>query len=70
MLIVSTVVNRWLHAGHILLRRIAVPSSLLRESTTRVSAERQNGQFMAHLLAPTGYIRTDSISRPWGSPWG
>jgi hypothetical protein len=46
MLIVSTVVNRWLQDGQSRRRRIAVPSSVERESTTRVSAERQNGQYM------------------------
>ncbi len=43
---VSIVVNRWLQAGQSLRRRIDVPSSVERESTTRVSAERQKGQFM------------------------
>ncbi len=49
-LAVSTVLNRRPHCGHCRRRRIAVPSSALRESTTRESAFRQNGQFT--VLAP------------------
>ena len=37
-LAVSTVVNRRPHSGHCRRRRIAVPSSVARESTTRESA--------------------------------
>ena len=44
---VSTVVNRRPHSGHDLRRRIAWPSSASRESTTRESGFRQNGQCMA-----------------------
>jgi hypothetical protein len=46
MLMVSTVVNRWLQDGQSRRRRMAVPSSVERESTTRVSADRQNGQYI------------------------
>jgi hypothetical protein len=35
---VSTVVNRRLQSGHWRLRRIELPSSVVRESTTRLSA--------------------------------
>jgi hypothetical protein len=45
-LAVSSVLNRRPHSGHCLRRRIAAPSSALRESTTRESVFRQNGQFM------------------------
>jgi hypothetical protein len=38
------VVNRRPHAGHDLRRRIAVPSSAVRLSMTRLSECRQNGQ--------------------------
>jgi len=41
---VSTVVNRRPHEGHCRRRRIEVPSSVARESTTRESSCRQNGQ--------------------------
>ena len=43
-LAVSVVLNRRPHSGHCLRRRIASPSSLVRESITRVSGWRQNGQ--------------------------
>jgi hypothetical protein len=46
-LAVSTVLKRRPHWGQTLRRRIATPSSVLRESTTRESADRQNGQFTA-----------------------
>jgi hypothetical protein len=40
----STVVNRRPHSGQLRRRRIAVPSSELRESMTRLSEYLQNGQ--------------------------
>ena len=46
-LAVSTVLKRRPHSGQTRRRRMATPSSVLRESTTRESAERQNGQFIA-----------------------
>jgi hypothetical protein len=69
MLIVSMVVNRWLQDGHNRRRRMAVPSSLERLSTTRVSADLQNGQFMAHLLGRAHRNQRDR-QPAWGSPWG
>src|SRR5699024_2563493 len=44
--VVSNVVNRLSHERHSRLRRIADPSSNERESTTRDSSCRQNGQCM------------------------
>jgi hypothetical protein len=43
---VSWVVNRRPHSGHDLRRRIAVPSSAVRLSMTRLSGFRQKGQYM------------------------
>jgi hypothetical protein len=45
-LAVSVVLNRRPHCGHCRLRRIARPSSLVRESMTRESGYRQKGQNM------------------------
>ena len=45
--ICSTVVNRFSHDGQCRRRRIAEPSSATRESRTRVSVLRQNGQCIA-----------------------
>ena len=45
-LAVSVVLNRRPHSGHCRRRRIARPSSLVRESMTRLSGCRQNGQNM------------------------
>jgi hypothetical protein len=70
MLIVSTVVNRWLQAGQSRRLRMAVPSSVDRESTTRVSADRQNGQYMGHLPDVTAGLHSPERVLTWGSPWG
>ena len=70
LLIVSTVVNRWLHDGQSLRRRMAVPSSVERESTTRVSTERQNGQYMGHLQSLSAAFAAGGPATTWGSPWG
>src|SRR5680860_1535486 len=51
-LVVSTVVKRRPHSGHWRRRRIAAPSSAVRESTTRESEWRQNGQCIWPLLLP------------------
>src|SRR4051812_3517408 len=53
-LAVSTVLKRRPHCGQTRRRRMAQPSSVLRESTTRESAERQNGQYMAFDLLVCG----------------
>ena len=53
-LAVSTVLKRRPHCGQTRRRRIATPSSVLRESTTRESAERQNGQFTTCLASSQG----------------
>jgi hypothetical protein len=44
---VSTVVKRRVHPGHWRRLRIDVPSSVVRLSTTRLSACRQKGQCIA-----------------------
>ena len=50
---VSAVVKRLPHSGHWRRRRIEVPSSLARESTTRESWWRQNGQCILTRLPST-----------------
>jgi hypothetical protein len=70
MLIVSTVVNRWLHEGQSRRRRIAVPSSVERESTTRVSAERQNGHNMGFTSSGLGGLRCERTDHLLGIALG
>src|SRR3954470_13106791 len=50
--VVSTVVKRRPHSGQARRRRIAAPSSCSRESTTRESGCRQNGQCTVRPLSP------------------
>ena len=56
---VSTVVNRLPHSGQDRRRRMAAPSSVSRESTTRESAWRQNGQCMTVPSLPPGTASDD-----------
>jgi hypothetical protein len=49
--ICSTVVKRFSQSGQVRRRRIDVPSSATRESRTRVSVLRQNGQCIRILLS-------------------
>src|SRR3954469_12999747 len=53
-LAVSAGLKRRAHSGPTRRGRMAVPSSVLRESTTRESAERQNGQFTTFDLPGCG----------------
>src|SRR4051794_10100372 len=72
-LAVSTVLKRRPHCGHTRRRRMAVPSSVLRESTTRESAERQNGQFTTfdlRQLWTTGGSPVDDTRSACGGGWG
>ena len=65
-LAVSTVVNRRPHSGHCRRRRIEVPSSVARLSTTRLSACRQNGQCIGGSFArarPHGRLTSDRRQR-------
>ncbi len=60
----SAVVNRRPHSAHWRRRRIAAPSSAVRESTTRVSVARQKGQYMADALLSAGPPQ-DRAADPW-----
>src|SRR3954452_17519617 len=66
-LAVSSVLNRRPHSGHCRRRRIAVPSSLLRESTTRESEFLQNGQFTTVPLFPVSNRRSTCFT-PFHQP--
>jgi hypothetical protein len=72
-LAVSIVVNRFIHLGHCLRRRIADPSSDVRESTTRESGCLQNGQctscsYRLGLTSGSFYVtRLVYPSVPWHS---
>ncbi len=72
-LAVSTVLKRRPHCGQTRRRRMAQPSSVLRESTTRESAERQNGQFIdlrPPLSVDDGRPPVDDTRSACGGGWG
>src|SRR5690606_11268343 len=77
--IASTVVNRRSQEEQLRRRRIDVPSSATRESSTRVSVFRQYGQCIRHTsscdalyrLIPVFYPRVPTVqTRHWGSGCG
>src|SRR6187455_2281094 len=65
-LAVSIVENRPPHSGHWRRRRMLSPSSLVRESMTRESGWRQNGQCMAGKDYPTRLRVGRTLSEPRG----
>ena len=71
-LAVSTVLKRRPHCGQTRRRRMATPSSVLRESTTRESPDRQNGQFtpVASFAVDVSPVSVDDTPSSWGGTWG
>src|SRR5580698_8911643 len=69
-LAVSNVVKRRPHSGQERRRRIAAPSSVSRESTTRESGKRQNGQCTAfRLLSRPDPVRQHPVEAVWHNLW-
>jgi hypothetical protein len=66
-LAVTVVLKRIVHSGHCLRRRIDEPSSEVRESVTRESGKRQNGQNI--LISPLDLVGF-SILNPTGCVYG